>query len=132
MAPVPKKRIPIYVGGTSKPALRRAVRYGDGWLGIIHSMEEIKRLVAELNHLRHEFGREKEPFDIMLHCPDAQSVEDIRRLEELGVTDLQVAPWTQPAVQAELGVSAMREQPPLGVKLEAIKRYGEETIARFR
>jgi hypothetical protein len=29
-------------------------------------------------------------------------------------------------------VSAMREQPPLSVKLEAIKRYGEETIAKFR
>ena len=132
MAPVPKKRIPIYVGGTSKPGLRRAARYGDGWLGIIHTMEEIKGLVADLNDLRSEFGREKEPFDIMLHCPDAQSVEDIRRLEELGVTDLQVTPWTEPGIQAELGVSAMREQPPLGVKLEAIKRYGEETIARFR
>jgi probable F420-dependent oxidoreductase len=132
MAPVPKKRIPIYVGGTSKPGLRRAARYGDGWLGIIHTMEEIKGLVAELNDLRREFGREKEPFDIMLHCPDAQSVEDIRRLEELGVTDLQVTPWTEPGIQAELGVSAMREQPSLGAKLEAIKRYGEETIARFR
>jgi probable F420-dependent oxidoreductase len=132
MAPVPKKRIPIYVGGTSKPALRRAARYGDGWLGIIHPMEEIEGLVAELNTLRREFGREEEPFDIMLDCPDAPSVEDIRRLEELGVTDLQVTPWTQPDIRAELGVSAMREQPSLGVKLEAIKRYGEEMIAKFR
>jgi probable F420-dependent oxidoreductase len=132
MAPVPKSRIPIYVGGTSKPGLRRAARYGDGWIGIIHSMEEIKGLVAELNTLRREFGREKEPFDVMLHCPDARTVEDIRRLEELGVTDLQITPWTDPGIQAEMGVSAMREQPPLSVKLEAIKRYGEETIAKFR
>jgi alkanesulfonate monooxygenase SsuD/methylene tetrahydromethanopterin reductase-like flavin-dependent oxidoreductase (luciferase family) len=129
---VPKKRIPIYVGGTSKPALRRAARYGDGWLGIIHPMEEIEGLVAELNDLRREFGRDKEPFDIILQCPDAQSVEDIRRLEDLGVTDLKLTPWTEPSIQAELGVSAMREQPPLGVKLEAIKRYGEEMIAKFR
>jgi probable F420-dependent oxidoreductase len=132
MAPVPKKRIPIYVGGTTKPALRRAARYGDGWLGIIHSMEEIKGLVAELNELRREFGREKEPFDIMLDCPDAQTVDDIRRLEELGITDLQVTPWTQPGLQAEVGVSAMLEQPSLGVKLEAIKRYAGEMIAKFR
>jgi alkanesulfonate monooxygenase SsuD/methylene tetrahydromethanopterin reductase-like flavin-dependent oxidoreductase (luciferase family) len=132
MAPVPKKRIPIYVGGTSKPALRRAARYGDGWLGIIHPMEEIQRLVTELSDLRRELGREAEAFDIMLHCPDAGSVEDIRRLEELGVTDLQVTPWTESGIQAELGVSAMREQPPLTVKLAAIKRYGEAVIARFR
>ena len=57
---------------------------------------------------------------------------DIRRLEDLGVTDLQVTPWAEPGIQPELGVSAMREQPPLDVKLEAIKRYGEETIAQFR
>jgi len=132
MAPVPKKRIPIYVGGTSKPALRRAARYGDGWLGIIHPVQEVEELVAELNDLRREFGRDKEPFDIMVDCPDARSVEDIRHLEELGVTDLQVTPWTQPGIQAELGVSAMREQPPLEVKLEAIKRYGEQMIAKFR
>ena len=132
MAPVPKKHIPIYVGGTTKPALRRAARYGDGWLGIIHSMEEIKGIVAELNELRREFGREKEPFDIMLDCPDAQTVDDIRRLEELGITDLQVTPWTQPGLQAEVGVSAMLEQPPLGVKLEAIKRYAGEMIAKLR
>ena len=131
MAPVPKKHIPIYVGGTTAPALRRAARYGDGWLGIIHSMEEIKGLVVELNGLRREFGREKEPFDIMLDCPDAQNVDDIRRLEELGVTDLQVTPWTQPGTKAEAGVSAMREQPPLPVKQEAIKRYAEEVIAKF-
>ena len=132
MAPVPRTRIPIYVGGTSKPGLRRAARYGDGWIGIMHTVEEVEGFVAELNDLRREFGREKEPFDIMLHCPDARSVDDIRRLEDLGVTDLQVTPWTEPGIQAELGVTAMREQPPLEVKLEAIKRYGEEMIAQFR
>ncbi|HEX7406820.1 MAG TPA: TIGR03619 family F420-dependent LLM class oxidoreductase [Candidatus Binatia bacterium] len=131
MAPVPKKRIPIYVGGTTKPALRRAARYGDGWLGIIHPMEEIKGLVAELTALRREFGREKEPFDIMLHCPDAQTVDDIRRLEEMGVTDLQVTPWSVPGILAEMGVGAiMQQQPPLAVKQEAIKRYGENMIAK--
>jgi probable F420-dependent oxidoreductase len=131
MAPVPKKRIPIYVGGGSKPAMRRAARYGDGWLGLIHTMEEIEGLVAELNELRREFGREKEPFDIILDCPDAQTVDDIRRLEDLGITDLQVTPWNQPGIKAQLGWSAMREQPPLPLKLEAIKRYAEEVIAKL-
>jgi probable F420-dependent oxidoreductase len=132
MAPVPKKRIPIYVGGTSKPALRRAARYGDGWLGVVHLMKEIKGLVDELTALRREFGRENEPFDIMLHCPDAESADDIRRLEEMGVTDLQVTPWTLPSVMAELGVTAMRVQPPLAMKQEAIKRYAETMFAKLR
>jgi alkanesulfonate monooxygenase SsuD/methylene tetrahydromethanopterin reductase-like flavin-dependent oxidoreductase (luciferase family) len=131
MAPVPKKRIPIYVGGSTKPALVRAARYGDGWIGIVHTIEETKGMVAELNALRREYGREHEPFDIMLHCPDATTVDAIRRLEDLGVTDLQVAPWTQPSILAELGVSSMAMQPPLAVKQEAIKRYAADVIAKL-
>jgi probable F420-dependent oxidoreductase len=129
MAPVPEKPVPIYVGGTTPPALRRAARYGDGWVGVVHPMAEIKGLVDELNTLRREFGRDKEPFDVMLHCPDADTVDDIRRLEDMGVTDLQITPWTQPRIMAEIGVSAMREQPPLAFKQEAIKRYADDVIA---
>jgi probable F420-dependent oxidoreductase len=132
MAPTPKKRVPIYVGGTTKPALRRAARYGDGWNGTLHSMEEIKGIVADLSRQRREFGREKEPFDILLQCPEARTVDDIRRLEGLGVTDLQVTPWVVYGEPAEAGLAAMRQQPQLGVKLEAIKRYGEEIIAKFQ
>ena len=130
MAPVPKKKVPIYVGGSSKPALRRAARYGDGWIGIVHTIEETKSMIAELNAMRRELGRENEPFDIMMHCPDATDVDNIRRLEDLGVTDLQVAPWTMPSVLAELGVSSMRVQPPLAIKQEAVKRYADDVIAK--
>jgi alkanesulfonate monooxygenase SsuD/methylene tetrahydromethanopterin reductase-like flavin-dependent oxidoreductase (luciferase family) len=133
MAPVPKKRIPIYVGGTTPPALRRAARYGDGWVAVIHSMDEVKASVAELNRLRVEFGREQEPFDIMMHFPDAETVDDIHRLEDMGVTDLQVTPWTLPgSVQVEEGVaSSMQQQPSLAVKQDAIRRYADEVIAKF-
>jgi probable F420-dependent oxidoreductase len=131
MAPVPKKKIPIYVGGTTTPALRRAARYGDGWVSVIHSMAEIEGLIAELNGYRREFGREHEPFDIMLHCPDAETVDDIRRLEDMGVTDLQVTPWSE-RILAEMGVGAiMQQQPSLSVKQDAIRRYADEVIASF-
>ena len=130
MAPVPKKKIPIYVGGSTPPALKRAARYGDGWIGIVHTKDEIAGCVAELTRMRRELGRDREPFDVMLHCPDATTVDDMRRLEDMGVTDLQVAPWTQPSILAELGVSSMAMQPPLAVKQEAIKRYADEIIAK--
>ncbi|MBP8926356.1 MAG: TIGR03619 family F420-dependent LLM class oxidoreductase [Pseudomonadales bacterium] len=134
MAPVPRKRIPIYVGGTTPPALRRAARFGDGWIAVIHAMDEVKDVVAELNRLRREFGRENEPFDIMMHCPDADTVDDIRRLEDLGITDLQITPWTVPgSVQVEKGLSSsMQQQPSLAAKQEAIKRYAGEVIDKLR
>jgi alkanesulfonate monooxygenase SsuD/methylene tetrahydromethanopterin reductase-like flavin-dependent oxidoreductase (luciferase family) len=131
MAPVPERPVPIYVGGTSKPALKRAARYGDGWIGVMHPIDEIEESIADLNRMRRELGRENEPFDIMLHCPEAQTVDDIRRLEDLGVTDLQVTPWTMPDTPAHLGVQAfMRQQPVLAVKQDAIKRYADEVIAK--
>ena len=131
MAPVPKKKIPIYVGGASKPAMRRAARCGDGWLSVIHAMDEIEGLITELNGFRREYGRENEPFDVILHCPDAESVDDIRRLEDMGVTDLQVTPWSE-KILAEQGVGAiMQQQPSLEVKQDAIKRYADEVITKF-
>ncbi|MBE9540648.1 MAG: TIGR03619 family F420-dependent LLM class oxidoreductase [Proteobacteria bacterium] len=131
MAPVPEKKIPIYVGGTTRPALRRAARYGDGWLSVIHDMSEVEGVIAELNGFRREFGRENEPFDIIMHCPDAESVDDIRRLEDMGVTDLQVTPWSE-KILAEQGVGAiMQQQPSLEIKQDAIKRYADEIIFSF-
>lgn len=131
MAPVPKKRIPIYVGGTTPPALRRAARFGDGWIGVIHDLDQVPGTLATLQGYRREFAREHEPFDVMMHCADAVTVDDIRRLEDLGVTDLQVTPWSVPGILAEMGIGAvMQQQPALAVKLEAIRRYADRVIAR--
>ncbi|MBS0304363.1 MAG: TIGR03619 family F420-dependent LLM class oxidoreductase [Proteobacteria bacterium] len=132
MAPTPKKKIPIYVGGATAPAMRRAARLGDGWLSVIHDKAEIPGLVAELNGHRREFGRAAEPFDIMLHCPDATGIDDIKRLEDLGITDLQVTPWAVPGIAAEEGVGKIQQQQPaLQTKLDAIRRYADQVIARF-
>jgi probable F420-dependent oxidoreductase len=131
MMPVPKKPIKIYVGGTSKPALRRAARFGDGWVSVIHNKADVAGVLAELTGYRREFGRENEPFDVMMHCPDADTVDDIRRLEDLGVTDLQITPWSVPGILAEMGVGEiMRQQPSLAVKLQAIKHYADRMIAQ--
>ena len=133
MAPVPKKKIPIYVGGTVSAALRRAARLGDGWVSVIHNKTEVEGVIAELSGYRREYGRDKEPFDIMLHCPDAESIEDIRRLEDMGITDLQITPWSVPGIMAEMGVGAiMQQQPSLEVKQEAIKRYADKVISKFK
>lgn len=132
MAPVPKKPIPIYVGGTTPPALKRAARLGDGWVSVIHNKEDVPAVLDELNGYRREYGRENEPFDIMMHCPNADTLDDIRRLEDLGVTDLQVTPWSMPGILAEMGVGTiMQQQPPLEVKVEAIKRYADQVIAKL-
>jgi probable F420-dependent oxidoreductase len=131
MEPHPNRQIPIYVGGTSEAAIRRVARYGDGWLGLNHTMEEIKTLVPQINRQRQEFGRDKEPFDILLQCPEAKTVDDIRRLEDLGVTDLWIVPWTVHGPSINAVYEGFLAQPPLQVKLDAINRYSDEIIASF-
>ncbi len=52
MAPMPIGRIPLWFGGSSEPALRRAARIGDGWHGSGLSAEEAAPIVRRLRALR--------------------------------------------------------------------------------
>jgi len=122
MSPAPKKPVPIYVGGLTEPALRRAARLGDGWISVVNRESEIRQRVERLTELRRQYGREGEPFVISVMCPEARTEADIRRLEEMGVTHLQVMPWYLD------GGDPRR----LETKLEAIHRYAEEMSARFK
>lgn len=121
MSPAPKKPVPIYVGGLTEPALRRAARLGDGWISVVNREDEIRQRVERLAELRRQYGRDREPFVISVMCSEARTEADIRRLEEMGVTHLQVMPWYL------YGGDANR----LETKLEAVRRYAEEMIARF-
>jgi probable F420-dependent oxidoreductase len=49
--------IPIWVGGTSEMALRRAARYGDGWVAAFSSVSKFARLSSDLRAFLLEAGR---------------------------------------------------------------------------
>jgi probable F420-dependent oxidoreductase len=50
-------RPPIYVGGAGEHALRRAVRFGDGWFPMLAKPEELALGVRRLGELAAEAGR---------------------------------------------------------------------------
>lgn len=52
--PLPGRHIPIWVGGTSERALRRAVEKGDGWQGAFLPVEEVTALAKRLRAERPE------------------------------------------------------------------------------
>jgi probable F420-dependent oxidoreductase len=50
--PQPERRIPIWIGGHSEAAFRRAVRVGDGWHGAFQSPEKTAPMTARLRSER--------------------------------------------------------------------------------
>ena len=92
--PVQQPRPPIHVGGESDAALRRAALLGDGWIGISHTMDSVRRPVELLRTLRAEAGRETEHFEVTVGGP-LRSRDDVARWEDAGVDRLIVAPWAR-------------------------------------
>jgi probable F420-dependent oxidoreductase len=73
--PVQKPHPPIWVGGESPPALRRAVRYGDAWFPIgnnpHHPLDTVARFkdgVHRLRRLAEEHGRDPDSIGLAFYA----------------------------------------------------------------
>ena len=84
--PIQKPHPPIVVGGTSELALKRTVRYGDGWYGIAKTLDEARTLIGRLRELERGANRTK-PVEITLSLRTGQplTLDDFKRLGEMGV-----------------------------------------------
>ncbi|MDC8973766.1 TIGR03619 family F420-dependent LLM class oxidoreductase [Mycobacterium marinum] len=91
MQPTPPP-IPIYVGGLSDIALRRAARY-DGWIGDLIKTERAIEAVGRLRELRAENGLPVEDFTILTPLTDAFTPADYQRAEDAGITGIITMPW---------------------------------------
>ena len=87
MSPPPPAKIPIYIGGASAPALRRAAR-NDGWLGSGNDPAEVPALVERFRELRKEAGTDGEPFDVIVALVTPPDVDTFKRMEDAGVTGI--------------------------------------------
>lgn len=92
ITPTPADPIPVYVGGVSDIAIRRAAR-NDGWIGIYHSVDEARTIMQRIRAAREEAGTADRPFRTMLAVLAEPTPDLCERLEGWGVTDLLGAPW---------------------------------------
>jgi probable F420-dependent oxidoreductase len=118
MSPAPGKPVPIYIGGASKPALRRSARLGDGWLGAGNTPDDAAEILRELSRLRAEAGRENEAFEAIAPLLVPFEVDTLRRLSDLGMSGTVHYPFTY----------TVGRDATLAQKLEAMKRFGDEMI----
>lgn len=93
MSPAPSQPIPVWVGGISDAALRRAARLGEGWLTDLQSSEDICNSIEKINAYRVEYGRAHLPFDVMATPMDAYDSAGYAKLEDAGVTHILTMPW---------------------------------------
>jgi probable F420-dependent oxidoreductase len=134
--PVQKPHPPVLIGGNSKPAMRRAARYGDGWLPWLIKRDAVP---ACLDFIRSQPGsRANAPaFEVVMPVSEYK-VEDYSH-RELGETALPRS--TQQMIDAiglyrEAGVTTAQVAPPRTESREQfedwIEWFGAEVMTRFR
>ncbi len=92
MAPATTKPVPVWVGGHTEPALRRAARH-DGWIGVNYDYDEIVPLIAKLTEERKRAGTDHKPFDIFATLNEVPDADTVKRLRDAGVTAYNNPPW---------------------------------------
>jgi probable F420-dependent oxidoreductase len=122
MNPAPSAPIPIWVGGISDAALRRAARLGDGWLSDLQSSTEIIECIEKIHRYRHEYGTENRPFKVMASPNDAWEYNGYKKLEDNGVSHILTVPWPM----------YFGEQASLAEKQQAIARFADDVIAKMQ
>ncbi|MEY2433980.1 MAG: hypothetical protein QOC92_3705, partial [Acidimicrobiaceae bacterium] len=123
--PTPAAPIPILIGGHGDANLRRAARNSDGWISAGMSEARLSTTLTRLRDLRDEHGRADVPFEIHATTVDSFSADGINRLEEQGVTH------TMGGFSAANPYSREPDTEPLQAKLDALRAYADNVIARF-
>ena len=127
-------RIPIWIGGISKRAIRRAVELGDGWHGTRMTPDQVAERVAWIREIAERKGRSLDGFAIThrvyvgfaerwtdtggyvegVLAPPAELADYLARYAPLGVEELLITPLVPDrAVEAFLDRFAREVRPRL-------------------
>ncbi|WP_372777634.1 LLM class F420-dependent oxidoreductase [Litorivivens sp.] len=121
MNPAPTAHIPIWVGGISDAAMKRAARLGDGWVTDLQTSDEIIACIDKVKAYRKEYGRDHLPFSVMATPSDAFTVDGYKKLEDAGVTHILTMPW--PFYHGETD--------DIDKKIDGVKRYADDIISKM-
>ena len=89
--PVQQPRVPIIVGGTSAPAIRRVVARGDGWYVIHRDLEHFQELMGKLRAECDRQGRDPKELEITAYWNyTREGLDGAAAYQEAGVDRLLV------------------------------------------
>jgi probable F420-dependent oxidoreductase len=118
---VPGGHVPVWIGGHSDPALRRAAR-NDGWIGNAYPLDEAEAVLDRLEAaLASEGRRLGDGFEVVLGLYSLDP-DDFRRFAERGVTGFLAAPAMM------RGDEDGRPTATLDERLRAIEAFGTTVV----
>jgi probable F420-dependent oxidoreductase len=124
ISPTPSEKIPVYVGGDSDAALRRAARAGDGWIGNrIYTEEQFDEVLGRLG----QYLGDREPIDIIAPLAVLPDADTYRRFAAKGVTGTLAAPWWLATDEEK----SRYGEGTLELKIATMERFAEEVIAKM-
>ena len=93
--PVQKPRPPLWVGGNSNAAVKRAARFGDGWIPWELTPEDFAAKAAYARALRHDGGRSESfalvaPLSVSQDTSGDPVLREVTRWREAGATAFHV------------------------------------------
>ena len=88
----PAPPIPIWMGGLTEVALRRAARY-DGWIGDLITTDDAIAVAGRLRRHRLDYGLSRDDFAVLAPLIDAFTTADYERAESGGITHVLTMPW---------------------------------------
>jgi probable F420-dependent oxidoreductase len=126
--PAPSASVPIWVGGHSEPALRRAATFADGWIGNAYAFDEAERRIGDLRRHLEGAGRADEPFEIIIGLYEPPTPAVVERAAALGVTGLMCVPWFAAPRDDDSGVAGANRGTDLDRKIEATYAFADSVI----
>jgi alkanesulfonate monooxygenase SsuD/methylene tetrahydromethanopterin reductase-like flavin-dependent oxidoreductase (luciferase family) len=84
--------MPVYVSGPADRVMQRAAKIGDGWMSSASKVEDMPPSLDKLKGYLREAGRENEPFEVIMAVENPWGLDDVRRAEDMGITQMILLP----------------------------------------
>jgi len=131
MCPAPRQPIPIWCGGGSKPAIRRAAM-NDGWLPLPMTLDQMTAAAEDIRGLRQEAGLPLENFTICFPPAEHMTKPVMDGAKAIGIEDIIViGPWIPTPWDVAQWTDPGDHFGDLAVKKKAMARFAETVIAKF-
>ena len=120
--PVPGKPLPILIGGFSDAAFKRAAKH-DGFMFAGGGIDDLATMLQKIASYREELGTTAKPFRIFATAMGEVTLDVVKKMQDLGVTDMPVA---------FRNLYSVEEDPqPLNDKIADLKRFADTVIAKL-